>query len=282
MPLTLGPVPNLKQTELDAREQLCRELLSSAGRLAMEGFLRLAEGGEVTMKGPQDYLTIYDGLVEEHIRTRIAEAFPEDGFLGEEGGARVAPRMWVVDPIDGTANFARGIPHFAVSIAFVEDGRVALGGIFNPALDDSYFARRGEGATRNDRPIRVAATRVMERATVEFGWSPRIPNARYVATFSALLATGANIRRSASGALGLAYVADGRSDAYAELHINAWDCLAGLLLVEEAGGRVSPFLSAGGLLEGCPILAASPAIAPVLAKATGIALADPADDADAD
>ena len=99
-----------------------------------------------------------------------------------------------------------------------------------------------------------------------------MPNARYVAALAALLDKGANVRRGASGALALAWVADGRSDGYAEVHMNAWDCLAGLLLVAEAGGRVGPFLDLGGLADGGPVIAAAPGIADGFAAATGLAL----------
>ena len=263
----------LAEADLDRREAVCRALLESAGGLAMEGFQSLGQGADFDMKGPQDYLTKYDGLVEEHIRSRLNDEFPDDGFLGEESGAQLAPRLWVVDPIDGTANFARGIPHFAVSIAFLDQGRVELGGIANPATAETYFSRRGRGASRNGRPIQVASTRSMERASVEFGWSTRVANAIYMEALSAILESGANVRRSASGSLGIAYVADGRSDAYVELHINAWDCLAGLLIVQEAGGVVSPFLVGEGLANGNPVLAAAPGIVEVMSKATGILIA---------
>lgn len=241
----------------------------------MEGYAKVGGAEPVAMKGPQDFLTETDGKVEDHIRAVLAGAFPDDGFLGEETGGRTdARRMWVVDPIDGTANFARGIPHFCISIAFVQDGRTEIGGIANPAIGEVYFARRGRGATRDGSPIRVARTQVFESASVEFGWSPRVPNQRYLDKVAGILALGANVRRAGSGALGLAYVADGRSDAYAELHINAWDCLAGLLLVEEAGGRSNRFLDGEGLTRGNPVLAAAPGVAAGLSDVTGIPLGD--------
>jgi myo-inositol-1(or 4)-monophosphatase len=264
----------LTEAELDRREMICRELAASAGEVAMDGFRKTSPGSGFSMKGPQDYLTESDALVEEHIRSRLEEEFPEDGFLGEEGGGAVAPRLWVVDPIDGTANFARGIPHFAISIAFVDQGRVEIGAIANPAMGETYFARRGRGATRNDAPIRAAPTKDLDSASVELGWSPRIGNDAYVRAFAAILAAGANVRRSASGTLGLAYVADGRSDAYAELHINSWDCLAGLVIAREAGARINAFLAGGGLSNGNPVLAAAPGIAVAIANATGIPLPD--------
>jgi myo-inositol-1(or 4)-monophosphatase len=244
-----------------------------AGALALEGF-RQARSVPTAMKGPQDYLTETDAAVERLLRQDLAALHPEDGFLGEEeGGGAVAGSVWVADPIDGTANFARGIPHFCISVAYVAAGRTELGAIYNPALDDLWLARRGAGATLNGAPIAAAATRDFSAASVELGWSTRIPNADYLDVAARLLAIGANVRRAGSGALGLAYVADGRQDAYAELHMNPWDCLAGLLLVSEAGGRVNDFLAGGsGLKAGNPVLAVAPALAAGVSAATGIPL----------
>lgn len=256
---------------IDRREAFLHDLLRDAAALARAGFARQA-GRPVSMKGPQDYLTETDGQVESHVRARIAEAFPEDGFLGEEGGGEPGAQAWVVDPIDGTANFARAIPHFCVAIAFVANGEVQLGAIVNPVLEDIYFARLGRGASLNGQPIRVAATTEIAATSFEMGWSNRRPLARYIGAVNALFEAGSNVRRGACGALGLAYVADGRSDGYAELHMNSWDCLAGLLLVREAGGVTGPFLSLGGLTEGAPVLAAAPGVAKTLSEATGIPL----------
>lgn len=260
--------------DLAARAEFCRDLVRSAGVLAREGFVRRL-GSQIGMKGPQDFLTETDALVEHHIKARIAEAFPTDGFLGEETGAtHRGDQLWVVDPIDGTANFARQIPHFCISIAFVLGGTTVLGAIYNPVLDELYFAQRGNGAQMNGRPIHVADTASHDAACVELGWSTRVPQAQYLDALTAILSHGANVRRAASGALALAYVSDGRSDGYAELHMQPWDCLAGLLLVEEAGGVVAPFLTRGGLERGGAVLAATPAIAAAMSEATGIALVD--------
>ncbi|HVX71747.1 MAG: inositol monophosphatase family protein [Devosia sp.] len=264
--------PSDTRGELDRREAACRALALSAGQLAAQAFADRGDSGPVSLKGPQDFLTETDAAVEQHLRQGIAAAFPDDGFFGEEGGGVLKERVWVVDPIDGTANFARAIPHFCISIAFVSAGRVELGAICNPSTGELYFARRGYGATRNGVPIHVAATSDYRAACVELGWSTRVPNADYVGALSRILDRGANVRRGASGALGLAYVADGRSDAYAELHMHPWDCLAGLLLVEEAGGVVAPFLELGGLEHGGAVLAATPAIAGGISEVTGIAL----------
>ncbi|WP_108462519.1 inositol monophosphatase family protein [Devosia naphthalenivorans] len=258
--------------DLDARAAFLRELAESAGAVARSGFVRRT-AGQIVFKGPQDFLTETDAAVEKHIRTRISEAFPQDGFLGEETGLHNSgENVWVVDPIDGTANFARAIPHFCISIAYVSAGRTLLGAIYNPALDELYFAQRGAGAELNGERISVAVTTDPNTACVELGWSRRVPQQVYIDTLQRLLDCGANVRRGASGALALAYVADGRSDCYAELHMQPWDCLAGLLLVEEAGGAVVPFLDRGGLISGGAVLATAPRIASIMSHATGIDL----------
>ncbi|WP_337764407.1 inositol monophosphatase [Sinorhizobium meliloti] len=141
--------------DLDGRAELCREVIRSAGALILKGFQGEARQN-ISMKGPQDFLTEVDEASEAHIREALAAHFPGDGFFGEEGGGAISDRVWVVDPIDGTANFARGIPHFCISIAFVQSGSTEIAAIYNPALDELYFARRGAGATRNGVPIRVA------------------------------------------------------------------------------------------------------------------------------
>ncbi|KQY13717.1 inositol monophosphatase family protein [Rhizobium sp. Root482] len=257
---------------LEERAAFCRSLVKAAGELAMQGFGRARH---LDMKGPQDYLTETDGLCEAFIRDGIARTFPQDGFFGEETGGVSAGNLWVVDPIDGTANFARNIPHFCVALAYVADGRTEIGAIYNPATDELYFARRGHGATLNGKPIQVAATQSASAATVEYGWSPRIAHTAYMQSLDALLLSGFNVRRAGSGALGLAYVADGRVDAYAELHMNSWDCLAGLLLVEEAGGRICPFFDMATVEGGGAVLASTPLIAKTVSAATRIPLQAP-------
>src|SRR5262249_9378906 len=159
-----------------------------------------------------------------------------DSFLGEESGGSVGRDVWVVDPIDGTANFARSIPHFCIAIAFVRDLTTEIGVIYQPVTDELYAARRGAGATRNGETIRVSGIASLTEAVVEAGWSTRRSSDDYLAVLERLPRVGTQVRRAGSGALGLAYVADGRIDAYCELHMNSWDAVAGLLLVQEAGG----------------------------------------------
>ncbi|MBV8536286.1 MAG: inositol monophosphatase [Alphaproteobacteria bacterium] len=226
--------------------------------------------GTFTLKGRQDFLTEADGAVERLVTGRITEAFPDDTCVGEEGGGRYSAATWVIDPIDGTANFARGIPHFCVSIAFVHDGRPLIGAICAPMYDELFAARRGGGATVNGRPMHVSATSDIRQATIEVGWSARLPTQDYLALLGRVMTAGAGFRRGGSGALGLAYVAAGRSDGYAELHMHPWDTLAGLVMVEEAGGWALDFLADDGLMHGNRVLVCTPGIKDSLAPATGL------------
>jgi myo-inositol-1(or 4)-monophosphatase len=256
---------------LDMRFAAACAIAREAGVLARKRFLERPRSQRPDFKGPQDFLTATDAEVEELIRRRLSELFPDDSFFGEEGGGSFERDVWVVDPIDGTANFARGIPHFAISIAFVRDGRTEIGVIYNVMHAELYTAQRGRGAILNGEPIKVSGLSDMRQATVEAGWSSRLPPEPYVAVVERLKTSGANVRRAGSGTLGLAYVADGRIDAYCELHINSWDALAGLLIIEEAGGWTNNFLSKDGLRKGNPILVCTPELAEPLMAATGIA-----------
>jgi myo-inositol-1(or 4)-monophosphatase len=255
--------------EIEQRFLAVTGLAQAAGALAVRYFEDRATL-KTTMKGAQDFLTVADGAVETLLRRHIAAAFPGDAVLGEEGGGEAADRLWVIDPIDGTANFARGEPHWCISIGFMRHGVPEIGAIYAPIAGEFYLARRGGGATRNGRPIRTSDTSDMSVATVEIGWSSRRPRRDYLDLVEASMAAGANAKRSASGAMGLAYVADGRTDAYAEAHINAWDVAAGIVIVREAGGWVNDFFSGDALAKGNPILACTPLLVDAMRRASGI------------
>jgi myo-inositol-1(or 4)-monophosphatase len=241
-----------------------------AGQLVRTRFLERDEVLKLTFKGPQDYLTQTDGEVERLIAARLAEAFPDDGFFGEEGGGAFERSAWIVDPIDGTADFARGVPYFCVSIAFVQDGQTEIGVLYDPMLDELFAARRGAGATLNGRPMRVSPVTDMKQAVVELGWSPRAPFADYLKVATRLNELGAGVKRRGSGALGLAYVAMGRQDAYCELHINAWDAAAAVLLIEEAGGWTNDFLTEDCLTSGNRVLGCTPGLRTALESAMDV------------
>jgi len=255
---------------LERRLDTALRLAHEAGALAMR--MRPPPGGpQGTLKGVQDWLTEADGAVERFLSDHLADAFPEDGFQGEEGGIQRAGLLrWVVDPIDGTANFMRGGNRFCISLGLIEDRTPVLGVIVAPALNEVFAARQGGGATLNGEPIKAADTTALTRATVELGWSSRRPNADFLAMCARVVGAGAVLRMGGSGALGLADVAAGRQDAYGELHINLWDVAAALAILAEAGAAVSPFLDGDGPDRGNPILAAAPGVAEAVAQVTGL------------
>jgi myo-inositol-1(or 4)-monophosphatase len=264
---------SLGAAELDAREEALLAVALEAGDLARRLYSDSA-AREAKLKGSQDFVTAADGAVERMIIDRLAGGFPRDGFLGEEGGASGPAAgggaTWVIDPIDGTANFAHRIPHFCVSIALVSRGKTVLGAIAAPMYSELFHARLGRGAAINGRAMRVAGTADMKQAVIELGWSARLPARAYTGLVGRVLGAGATFLRAGSGALGLAYVADGRTHGYCELHINSWDCLAGLLMVREAGGWTNDFLSGDGLMRGNPVLACASGLREALIDATGV------------
>ncbi len=246
--------------DLSSRLTVARRLATEAGALA----LRLQPAGGGHLKGAQDWLTEADGAVERLLRDGLLGAFPDDGFVGEEEGGREGALTWVVDPIDGTSNFARGAARWCVSVALLEGDRPVLGLLEAPALQERWEAASGAGATCNGLALRAAPTARLDRAIVECGWSPRVAHPDYLALVGRVLEAGAMPRSGGSGALGLADVAAGRMDGYIERHINLWDCAAALVLLEEAGAWCSPFVAAHRATGG-PLVAASPGVAGALA-----------------
>lgn len=262
------------ELDLSTRAAFLRNLAPKAGDLVRAGF-DARTAGVFILKGPQDFLTETDLAVEAFIRTEIGAAFPGDGILGEEEGGDLTAHLWIIDPVDGTANFARGLPHFCVSISFCVNGIPVLGAIFQPVTGEFWFAQAGHGARKNDVPIFVSRIASQYVACVEMGWSRRHGIAGYLAAQGHILAAGVNIRRGGSRALALAWVAEGRSDGYIEADMHCWDCLAGLLIVQEAGGAVLPFgkAAAGGLAmltAPQPVRACTPALTLLLDGALSV------------
>jgi len=267
----LGLKAAMTTDSLEHRLLIACAIAREAGALQKRRFLD-REAMIYKFKGPQDYLTATDGEVEKLVRGRLLSAFPEDTFLGEEDGGQVSDFTWVVDPIDGTSNFARGIPYFCVSIAFVLRGVASIGVIYQPMSDELFAAAKGMGATVNGEPLKTSTATSLNRSFIEMGRASRQPQDEYLAMLGSVMSTGAMFRGGGSGALALANVASGRVDACAELHMYSWDCLAGLVLVEESGGRTNDFLAGDGLLKGNPILAAAPGIAEALSAVVGVPL----------
>jgi myo-inositol-1(or 4)-monophosphatase len=259
-------------TDLSRKLAVATEVVAAAGRLARDYFDRR---GELTVehKGRQDLVSIADRSVEDLIRAELGKAFPEDAFLGEEGGGTgTEPRLWVIDPIDGTMNFLRGIPYWCCVIAYVEDGVVELGLTMDPLHGDLYAARRGHGATCNGAPIRVSGCSDPQQACAAFAFNFKQPAEPYFAMVEELTRAGFDHRRMGSSALQLCHVADGRVDATATLSCSSWDVIAGLLLVQEAGGLATSWLDGCSLTGNRAVAACTPGLAEPFEKATGLQL----------
>lgn len=201
----------------------------------------------VVEKDRLDFASEVDGLAEKEIIKEFRRSTPDYAILGEEGGAvksKTGSRfIWVIDPLDGTSNYLRGIPHFCVSIALVENGEPIHGVIFDPLRNELFTASRGSGATLNDKRVRVAERKDLDGAMVLTGFPPRERSraSAQLKCLDTLLVEIEDIRRTGSAALDLAYVACGRADAYFEAGVKPWDIAAGALMVREAGGKVSDF-----------------------------------------
>lgn len=220
---------------------------------------RLSQTREVAYKGLIDLVTDADRASEELISGRIRGAFPEHGFLGEEGtrGADGSEYGWVVDPLDGTTNYAHAYPHFAVSIALERHGEAVLGVVYDPMRDELFVAERGQGATLNGAPIRVSAETVLLRSLLATGF-PYEPGQRHeaLAVWNALMDACQGVRRDGAAALNLSWVACGRLDGFYERNLKPWDMAAGALLVAEAGGLVSDYAGGAFDLYGIEVVAA--------------------------
>ncbi len=205
---------------------------------------RIDSIGEVRHKGTVDIVTDVDVQSEQLICAAIGAAFPSHTMLAEEGGGRVdgADRRfrWIVDPLDGTTNYAHGFPFFAVSIGLEVEGRLRLGVAYAPVLDELFVAEAGGGATLNGQPINVSATSDLGQALLATGFPyERDAVPRALRSFEALSLRSQAVRRAGSAVLDLCYVACGRFDGYWEHVVKPWDLAAGALIVTEAGGAVS-------------------------------------------
>jgi myo-inositol-1(or 4)-monophosphatase len=256
-------------------ENVTRELemaLSAAKEAG--GVLRKGFGWQhsVRYKGEVDLVTEIDEEAEQVIREILLGAFPAYGMLAEEGGALVGEEdaRWIVDPLDGTTNYAHGLPIFCVSIALERAGEVVLGVVHDPMGEETYVAERGRGATLNGEPIKASDTEDLIRALIATGFPynrAEMPEA--LELFGRFAATTRGMRRLGSTALDLCYVASGRLDGYYERGIWAWDLAAGTLILEEASGKVTDYR--GGMLdlEGREIVASNGRLHSAMTKLTG-------------
>lgn len=263
----------LANTDLQARLAFAEAMADDAGALALDYFNRRETLVIETKSDPQDVVSIADRNVETLIRSRIAEAYPNDGVLGEEYGLEPGRSgyIWVIDPIDGTSPFVNGMPSWCVSIGLLHDGEPVVGVISAPCLGELYAAATGLGARLNGKVLSLDPSRNIRNAVTGIGANGHVTPASVAKIIEDLLAAGGTFIRNGSGALMIAYVAAGRLVGYYEQYMHAWDCVAGYCLVKEAGGWVLPFPGEGRSLEtGGPVLAAAPGAIDELKKIAGI------------
>ena len=197
----------------------------------------------VRYKSEINVVTGVDKKSEEIIIETIKKAYPRHDFLAEEAtyARKGSDFTWIIDPLDGTTNFLHGFPFFSVSVALAYKGRVTIGVVYDPMREELFHAERGKGAFLNKKRIRVSKIKNIKRALIATGFAYDIKKARNnnIANFVKFLKTSQAVRRAGSAALDLCYVASGRFDGFWEFRLNPWDTAAGILIVEEAGGRTT-------------------------------------------
>jgi myo-inositol-1(or 4)-monophosphatase len=243
----------------------------SAGNVILR-YMNRIDGLNVVEKQQMDFVSEVDKLAEAEIIKELRRAYPDHAILAEESGATgKGPMTWVIDPLDGTHNYLRGIPHFSVSIALLEKGVPIHAVVFDPLRDELYTASKGDGAYINDRRMRVSKRENLGGAMIATGFPFRqrehLP--AQLDMTRAILGQAEDIRRSGSAALDLAYVAAGRYDGYFEIGLKPWDMAAGVLLVHEAGGRYCDFAGRDGIPASGNIIAGNLNVAKAMVDAIG-------------
>ncbi len=222
--------------------QVAIESARSAGQIQKEHVHKISK---IDYKGDINPVTEVDLMCEQEIISRIHKQFPDHEILAEESGQSQERNTWrwVIDPLDGTVNYAHGYPCYCVSIALEQAGQVELGVIYNPNLDELFVAERGKGATLNGETIRVSSTETLIRSLLVTGFAYNVAETEHnnLDHFENFAMECQAVRRPGSAAMDLAYVACGRFDGFWELNLHPWDYGAGWLLVTEAGGQVSRF-----------------------------------------
>ena len=243
----------------------------SAGNVILR-YMNRIDGLNIVEKQQLDFVSEVDKLAEAEIIKELRRAYPDHAILAEESGAiGKGPLTWVIDPLDGTHNYLRGIPHFSVSIALLEKGVPIHAVVFDPLRDELYTASKGDGAYLNDRRMRVGKRENLGGAMIATGFPfrqrqhlvPQLDMTR------AILGQAEDIRRSGSAALDLAYVAAGRYDGFFEIGLKPWDMAAGVLLVHEAGGRYCDFAGRDGIPASGNIIAGNLNVAKAMVDAIG-------------
>jgi len=245
---------------VNGRYEFGLSLIREAGDKAL-GYFNARDQLTVKNKGPQDLASEADLNTELLIRDRLAKAFPQDAFLGEETEPTAyAPGqgIWVVDPIDGTQPFCLGLTSWCVSIGYMQDGVIQFGFVIAPARDELFAGGRNVPSTLNGKPIRAASVASIRDGLTCTGYSPKSGPDLFLPGFTRFLEAGGMFYREGSGALGLCYVAAGRLVGFFEPVIRSWDALGAIAVCEGAGAKVSDFLSNDGLFKGNSLIAAAP------------------------
>jgi len=235
----------------------------SAGNIIMR-YANRVDTLEVTSKARNDFVTDVDKMAEKEIISILRRSFPSHGILAEESGSDAGKDdyLWVIDPLDGTTNFVRGFPQFAVSIALKHKGRLDQAVIYDPVRQELFTASKGAGAQLNNRRLRVTSQLSLEGALLGTGFPFRQQQHldAYMGMFKALFPDTAGIRRAGAASLDLAYVAAGRLDGFWEFGLSEWDMAAGALMIKEAGGIVTNFRGEDSYLQSGNIICGTPKV----------------------
>ena len=245
-----------------------------AARNASKVILRACEDlskVEASQKGSNDFVTSVDKEAEAVIRETILKSYPNHSIIGEELGQHNgtdADYLWVIDPLDGTTNFIKDIPHFCVSIALKVKGRIEQAVVYDPIRDELFTASRGQGAQLNSKRIRVSNAKELSGTVLATGFPFKQKHHMdaYMEAFKSLFVYTADIRRAGSAALDMAYVAAGRVDGFFEIGLKPWDTAAGQLLVKEAGGLVMDFAGGANHEKSGNVICGSPKLAKAIVK----------------
>ena len=249
-----------RKGDVQTRFEVARDVILEAGTLANRYFNRV---GSLTVKskGLHDLVSEADINTERFIRNSFERHFPEDAFFGEESEhnpVHAESGLWVVDPIDGTQPFLSGLPNWSISIAYVLNGKLEFGLVYNPPYGEVFVGGKDVPATVNGRPIATHPGADLSEGLVSIGFSPRSSNSLLIDSLTKLLEQRGMLFRNGSGALSLAYVAAGRLLGHVEPHMYSWDCLGAMAIIEAAGGRVNEFLAGDALIKGNRVIAGSP------------------------
>lgn len=241
----------------------------AAGQIILRNIPRI-ESLKVHEKAPNDFVTEVDHKAEQEIIYVLQKSFPDYGIIAEESGVTEGKEdsQWIIDPLDGTTNYLHGIPHYCVSIALRQNGKLEIGVVYDPIKEELFCASRGNGATLNNRRLRVSSHHQISGSLLATGFPYLLEqdHTTYLDGFESIIKQNCGIRRAGAAALDLAYVAAGRYDGFWEYGLNSWDMAAGVLLVQEAGGLVCDRQGGHNYLKSGEIIASNSRIFKTLVK----------------